>query len=193
MATRLSRRWPGCARGPLRRKWRARYAVEEVKLQRCGGNSCVEVGEWRKSSYSFSNGNCVEVGRDQLIFVRDTQQDGAGPVLAFPPGAWTAFTASLKAAGLSLPDGPGMPDISPPGNPTAPAYATAGSALAGVVLWALSTYAFPAGVPGAIQGACWIIVPSAVGFVTSVLTRKYASQPGGASAPVPVAGKEPGA
>lgn len=61
--------------------------------------------------------------------------------------------------------------------PTAPAYATAGSVLAGLVLWALSTYVFHGNAPGAIQAACWFVVPGLVGFVSSVLTRKYASPP----------------
>ena len=70
---------------------------------------------WRKSSYSFSNGNCaevaawrrsarcnggacVEVGQGQaVVAVRDTQ-DRDGPVLTFDAGVWERFTASLKAA-----------------------------------------------------------------------------------------------
>lgn len=53
---------------------------------------------WRKSSYSFSNGNCAEVGQDgAVVGVRDSQDPG-GPVLAFPAGAWAAFTAALKSA-----------------------------------------------------------------------------------------------
>ena len=71
---------------------------------------------WRKSSYSFSNGNCaevaawrrsarcnggacVEVGQGQaVVAVRDTQDREAGPVLTFDAGVWERFTASLKAA-----------------------------------------------------------------------------------------------
>ena len=43
---------------------------------------------WRKSGYSGNGGgNCVEVaGRGNRVLVRDTRQDGAGPVLRFSPG-----------------------------------------------------------------------------------------------------------
>jgi hypothetical protein len=48
---------------------------------------------WRKSSYSGNGGgNCVEVGAAApAIAVRDTKQDGVGPVLRFPPSAWRRF------------------------------------------------------------------------------------------------------
>lgn len=56
---------------------------------------------WRKSSFSGANGDCVEVGSGEaVVAVRDTKDHGAGPVLTFGPGAWTAFTASLKAGHL---------------------------------------------------------------------------------------------
>jgi hypothetical protein len=53
---------------------------------------------WRKSTYSSSNGgNCVEVGQSPpVIAVRDTTQDGKGPVLRFAPGAWRRFTGQVK-------------------------------------------------------------------------------------------------
>ena len=52
---------------------------------------------WRKSSYSGgSGGDCVEVaGTASTVMVRDTKNRDAR-TLAFPPGAWEAFTASLK-------------------------------------------------------------------------------------------------
>lgn len=54
---------------------------------------------WRKASYSNGNGGaCVEVadlGGVQRA-VRDSK-DPAGPVLTFPPGEWTAFTAGVRA------------------------------------------------------------------------------------------------
>ncbi len=59
---------------------------------------------WRKSSYSGNGGECVEVGHAQdVIVVRDTSQDQAGPVLRFSPAAWRRFAQQLKrslAAGL---------------------------------------------------------------------------------------------
>jgi len=52
---------------------------------------------WRKSSHSFSNGQCVEVGSGpSAVGVRDTKQDGTGPVLRFSPAEWMAFVAAVK-------------------------------------------------------------------------------------------------
>lgn len=52
---------------------------------------------WRKASYSASNGGgCVEVaGHDSRVLVRDTQDRG-GPVLTFPPAAWRKFAGQVK-------------------------------------------------------------------------------------------------
>jgi hypothetical protein len=53
---------------------------------------------WRKSTYSLSNGNCVEVGTGQAtVAVRDSK-DPAGPVIDVSPQAWIKFTAYLKCA-----------------------------------------------------------------------------------------------
>ena len=52
---------------------------------------------WRKASYSASNGGgCVEVA-DQAnrVLVRDTK-DRSGPVLRFTPGAWQRFADRVK-------------------------------------------------------------------------------------------------
>ena len=54
-------------------------------------------GEWRKSSYSMSNGQCVEVRMaDGLIGVRDSMAPAAA-VLRFTPGAWAAFIGDIRA------------------------------------------------------------------------------------------------
>ena len=54
---------------------------------------------WRKSSLSTYNGSCVEIARltNDRIGVRDTKDQGAGPVLAFTQNEWIAFLAGAKA------------------------------------------------------------------------------------------------
>ncbi len=52
--------------------------------------------DWRKSSYSGSNGGaCVEVGKDVVVLVRDTT-DRDGGTLTFSPEAWLTFTDALR-------------------------------------------------------------------------------------------------
>ena len=68
--------------------------------------ACVEVAvlpAWHSSSYSGQNGNCVEVASNLpgVVAVRDSKDRG-GPVLAFAPGEWRAFTAALKAGEFEL-------------------------------------------------------------------------------------------
>jgi hypothetical protein len=61
---------------------------------------------WRKSSYSGgSGGNCVEVAdHDHHVLVRDTKQDGTGPVLGFSLAAWRRFADQLKRSLALGPD-----------------------------------------------------------------------------------------
>lgn len=53
---------------------------------------------WRTSSYSTSNGGeCVETASDgRLVAVRDTKDNGLGPVLAFPPAVWSRFLDAIR-------------------------------------------------------------------------------------------------
>lgn len=64
---------------------------------------CLEVAAgstWVRSSLSFSNGNCAEVAAcgcpEPCILVRDSK-DPDGPVLAFDGSTWGAWVAEVKA------------------------------------------------------------------------------------------------
>ena len=65
------------------------------------GGQCVEVGAtpWRKSTYSNGGGsNCVEAAHlPGAILVRDTKDNGAGPVLRVTPAGWRRFTSRVRA------------------------------------------------------------------------------------------------
>jgi Domain of unknown function (DUF397) len=64
----------------------------------------VDALNWRKASYSASNGGCVEVaGHAGRVLVRDTR-DRVGPVVTFTPEAWRRFAGQVKGA---LASGPG--------------------------------------------------------------------------------------
>jgi hypothetical protein len=54
---------------------------------------------WVKSSFSFADGNCVEVAAvpEQGAAVRDSQ-DPDGPKLRFTASAWRAFVDERKGA-----------------------------------------------------------------------------------------------
>jgi hypothetical protein len=51
---------------------------------------------WVKSTWSLSNGNCVEVANlpEGVVGVRDSK-DCAGPVLNFEPRQWRAFLTTV--------------------------------------------------------------------------------------------------
>jgi hypothetical protein len=67
-----------------------------------GGVQCVEVGAvpWRKSTYSANGGAaCVEAGSvPGQVLIRDTKDDGAGPVLRVSAETWRAFMAAVRCA-----------------------------------------------------------------------------------------------
>jgi hypothetical protein len=52
---------------------------------------------WRKSSYSNGGAaNCIEAGHSgSAVLVRDTKDNGTGPVLRVTPADWSRFTAKL--------------------------------------------------------------------------------------------------
>lgn len=60
--------------------------------------------EWRKASYSSTNGgNCVEVAGNLpgIVAVRDSK-DPNGPALAFALAEWRAFTAGVRDGKFNL-------------------------------------------------------------------------------------------
>lgn len=62
--------------------------------------NCVEAaGEFRKSSYSHANGSCVEVAAPGAVLVRDSKLGDASPVLSFTRKEWGALLAAVRRAG----------------------------------------------------------------------------------------------
>jgi Domain of unknown function (DUF397) len=53
--------------------------------------------DWRKSTYSGGEGNCVEVAPNVpgVVAVRDSKDPG-GPLLSFTPAAWKLFLARVR-------------------------------------------------------------------------------------------------
>jgi hypothetical protein len=62
--------------------------------------SCVEVGSipWRKSTYSGGQGgDCVEAGTTPgLVLIRDTKDNGDGPVIHISAADWKRLTTAIK-------------------------------------------------------------------------------------------------
>jgi Domain of unknown function (DUF397) len=60
--------------------------------------------QWRKSTLSTTNG-CVEVAFvDDRIAVRDSKQEGRGPVLEFTEVEWAAFLGGVRGGEFDLSD-----------------------------------------------------------------------------------------
>jgi hypothetical protein len=62
------------------------------------GGDAYDLGvDWQKSSYSMSNGQCVEVARlaDGRIGLLDSK-DPDGPVLRFEPAEFATFLTELR-------------------------------------------------------------------------------------------------
>jgi hypothetical protein len=58
-------------------------------------------GRWRKSSFSGSNGDCIEVASlaGGHVGVRDSKKT-SGPCLLFSPDTWAAFLNDIRYANL---------------------------------------------------------------------------------------------
>jgi Domain of unknown function (DUF397) len=56
-------------------------------------------GHWRRSSYSGTSGNCLEVAapNHQTRTVRDSK-DPTGPALTFTPDQWSVFIAYVDTS-----------------------------------------------------------------------------------------------
>ena len=52
--------------------------------------------QWRKSSYSDGQANCIEVSAAGLVAVRDSKSPD-GPNLAFTTGAWRQFIGRITS------------------------------------------------------------------------------------------------
>jgi hypothetical protein len=58
--------------------------------------------EWRKSTLSTTNG-CVEVAvTGDRVAVRDSKQQGRGPVLEFTAVEWEAFVLGVRGGEFDL-------------------------------------------------------------------------------------------
>jgi hypothetical protein len=52
---------------------------------------------WRKSSHSNGSGDCVEAGHAPgAVLIRDTKDNGHGPVLRVSPADWTRLLKSVR-------------------------------------------------------------------------------------------------
>ena len=60
-----------------------------------------DMHNWRKSSYSAGQGNCVEIADNfpGIVAVRDSKNP-SGPVLRFGADTWQAFVSNIKAGQL---------------------------------------------------------------------------------------------
>ncbi|MFF9640047.1 DUF397 domain-containing protein [Kitasatospora aureofaciens] len=61
-------------------------------------NQELRIANWRKSTYSNGQGDCIEIadGLTDTVPVRDSK-DPHGPALGFSPAAWRAFVAGIRA------------------------------------------------------------------------------------------------
>lgn len=61
-----------------------------------------ESWDWRKSSFSGGQGNCVEVAanRPGVVAIRDSKNPG-GPVLVVPRSEWAAFVRGVRHGELA--------------------------------------------------------------------------------------------
>ena len=58
--------------------------------------------DWRKSTFSWANSDCVQVASRPrgVVRVRDTKDPG-GAVLAFDRSQWNAFVGGIRSGGAT--------------------------------------------------------------------------------------------
>ena len=63
----------------------------------------MERDKWVKASKSDGNGNCVEVRlTDKTVEVRDSKQNGQGPIHVYTYAEWEAFIDGAKTGEFDL-------------------------------------------------------------------------------------------
>jgi uncharacterized protein DUF397 len=69
------------------------FATKDMKYHSESNSS----QNWIKSSYSMTNGNCIEVAglSGEVIGVRDSKNP-VGPILGFRPTEWDAFIRHVR-------------------------------------------------------------------------------------------------
>ncbi|MEV6231604.1 DUF397 domain-containing protein [Saccharopolyspora shandongensis] len=58
--------------------------------------------DWRKSSYSANNGDCVEVALGIAAVGARDSKDSGGPELWFRGASWGSFVAAVKGGRFDL-------------------------------------------------------------------------------------------
>jgi hypothetical protein len=80
------------------------HAVWRISSYSGTNGACVEVAvvpAWQTSTYSGQNGDCVEVARNVpgVVAVRDSKDRG-GSALTFSPADWEMFTSRIRSGEL---------------------------------------------------------------------------------------------
>ncbi len=75
-------------------QWRkSSYSAQE--------GECVEIGAWRKSSHSGPDGgNCVEAARVADIIAIRNSRNPHGPILRITPSDWHLILQTIRTGGI---------------------------------------------------------------------------------------------